>query len=246
VIGAGLRPDRFRISSILPDQLGQLGGDFGGYHDQTHRILLRPDVWSTLELILEGKRSQVDPYSSFTSISTYHHEFIHAAGPDKVGPMFGHSSLRTGSLTGMVAARLLEEAATELWNKRHFREFVRDTGLAERDARLDVFPFDSGYPEEVDALERVLQAVSAETAVGVDELIALAARHVPDTRSSAVAGFLLDRCHVAGTKAQIAAKADSFSQVFAGMFRRFDSRSSQGEDVGHTEASRLVQEIRGW
>jgi len=234
------------ISSIVPDQVGELRGDFGGYHDQTHQILLRPDVWSTLELILEGKRSQVDPYSSFTSVSTYHHEFIHAAGPDKVGDMFGHSSLRTGSLTDMVAARLLEEAATELWNKSHFDHFVRDTGLVEKDARLEGFLFDPGYPEEVDALERVLLAVSVETSIDEDELVGLAARHVPDTRSSAVADFLIDRCHVAGTKAQIAAKAKAFSQVFAGMFRRFDSRSAQGEDVGHTEASRLVHEIRGW
>src|SRR5690349_20495777 len=104
VIKHRLGPDTIRVNAVLPDQLGLLGGDFGGYHDQYHQILLRPDMWSSLEQIVEGHSHRLDATSSFFAVSTYHHEHIHAAGPSTVGPMYGYASIRIARPRDWIAA----------------------------------------------------------------------------------------------------------------------------------------------
>jgi len=241
-----LGPETIRISDILPDQLNLLQDAEAGYHVQDHRILLSADVWRNLELIVEGSAAKVDPYASFVAVSAYHHEHIHAAGPHRVGRLFGHASIHFGSSNEKDAARMLEEAVIELWNKRHFREFVQLSGLGERDPRLREVDFDARYAEEVEALERLLQALSRETQLDEDDLLALMARHVPDTRPKALGTYLVEKCGAQGTKVVLERRAVDFAENFKRVFYRFDLRTVSGEDVGQTASANLAQLIRGW
>src|SRR5260370_15278011 len=201
-----LGADTFRISEILPYHLDLLRGDEAGSHAQDYRILLSVDVWRNLELIVEGKASEVSPYESFIAVSASHHEHIHAAGPKRVGRVSGYVSIREGTAAEKNAARLLEEAVTELWNKRHYFEFVRELGLAQCDPRLETVSFHARYPAEVAALEAVVSALSLQTGGDENLTLGLMARHVPDTRPPALASYFIEEYGAPGTALELLEK----------------------------------------